>query len=233
MAADVIDPGDAAGVMAWAAERFSGAIRLSTSFSIEDQVMTHVIASNRLPISIFTLDTGRLFGETYDVHSETLLRYGLTIDTYFPNDVRVGEMVSGKGPNGFYESVENRLLCCHIRKVLPLRDALKGVKCWLTGVRQAHSEDRYLADMIEWDPVHHLVKIQPLFRWDDDQIWRFINDHYVPVNVLSKRGFSSIGCAPCTRAVQPGEPYRAGRWYWENAIKKECGLHTRQPEEAV
>lgn len=208
------------------AERYPNKAAFSTSLSMEDQVITHYIYSNNLPIKIFTLDTGRLFPETYAVLSSTLERYGKKIEVYFPQSVSVEKLVTEKGPLSFYHSLENRKECCFIRKVEPLNRALEGIDCWITGLRAEHSENRKSLPMVELDPTRNIVKVHPLAKWTTEEIRREILVNNIPYNVLHDRGFVSIGCQPCTRAIQEGDDFRAGRWWWENNDKKECGLHT-------
>lgn len=207
------------------AENFQGEIVFSTSFGWEDQVITDMIFSNDLSIDVFTLDTGRLFKETYSVWNRVRERYKKNILVYYPDRVRLEKMLGEKGPNSFYESVENRKECCAIRKVEPLNRALKGKKIWVTGIRADQSANREQMDWVEWDEVHQLIKVHPIFFWTLDEVKDYVREHNVPYNALHDRGFPSIGCAPCTRAVQPGEDFRAGRWWWEDQSKKECGLH--------
>lgn len=207
------------------AEAYKGQVVFSSSFSFEDQVITHLIFSENIDITVFTLDTGRLFPETYSTWSRTLEKYNKGITAYYPDAFTLQQFVETKGPNSFYESVDNRKQCCHIRKVEPLQRALKGKQVWITGIRAEHSPNRQDMRQVEWDAVNQLVKYHPLLHWTTEQVSRFINDHDVPYNPLHDRGFVSIGCAPCTRAIRPGEDFRAGRWWWEDASKKECGLH--------
>ncbi len=207
------------------AGQFPGQIIFSTSFGWEDQVITHMIFANNLPIKIFTLETGRLFPETYYVWNRTMEIYGKPIHAYYPNNERLERMVNAKGPNSFYESVENRKECCGIRKVEPLKRALAGNKCWVTGIRAEQSADRQDLGNLEWDEQNNLIKFHPIFSWTLDEVKEYIRVNNIPYNTLHDRGFPSIGCAPCTRAVQPGEDFRAGRWWWEDQSKKECGLH--------
>jgi phosphoadenosine phosphosulfate reductase len=211
--------------LALLANKFPGEIVFSTSFGWEDQVITHVIFANDLPIKIFTLETGRLFPETYYVWNRTMEMYGKPIHAYYPNNKLLEQMVNAKGPSSFYESVENRKECCGIRKVEPLNRALAGNKCWVTGIRAEQSADRQSMDNLEWDEQHNLTKFHPIFDWTLDQVKEYVRVHNVPYNTLHDKGFPSIGCQPCTRAVQPGEDFRAGRWWWEDQSKKECGLH--------
>ena len=209
------------------ASTFADKIVFSTSFGLEDQVITHLIFSNDLPIRVFTLDTGRMFPETYSVWNKTVNRYGKPIEAFFPQTQAVEQLVNQKGPLSFYESVENRKECCFIRKVEPLNRALQGQQCWVTGIRAEQSANRTGMSNLEWDEAHQLLKYHPLFDWDFDQVQTYIRQHNIPYNILHDRGFPSIGCSPCTRAVQEGEDFRAGRWWWEDTSKKECGLHSR------
>ncbi len=211
--------------LAFLADQFPGEIVFSTSFGWEDQVITHMIFTNDLPIKIFTLETGRLFPETYYVWNRTMEMYGKPIHAYYPNNELLEQMVNTKGPSSFYESVENRKECCGIRKVEPLRRALAGNKCWITGIRAEQSPDRQFMDNIEWDEQNNLIKFHSIYSWTLDQVKSYIRENNIPYNTLHDKGFPSIGCAPCTRAVQPGEDFRAGRWWWEDQSKKECGLH--------
>jgi len=208
------------------ADTFAGEIIFSTSFGWEDQVITHMIFANNIPIKVFTLETGRLFPETYYVWNRTLEMYGKEIHAYFPNAEKVQQMVSKKGPNSFYESVDNRKECCNIRKIEPLKRALAGNQCWITGIRADQSANREDMQNLEWDEGNNMLKFHPIFSWTLDDVKQYIKDNNIPYNVLHDRGFPSIGCAPCTRAVQPGEDFRAGRWWWEDQSKKECGLHS-------
>lgn len=206
---------------------FSGKIIFSTSFGLEDQAIAHIIFSNDLPIKVFTLETGRLFPETYAVWNATRERYGKNIEAFYPNEQAVQKMVSQKGPNSFYESVENRLECCHIRKVEPLQRALKGYEIWVTGIRKEQSQHRNILSSVEWDEKNKIVKYHPLFDWSSDEVKGFIRKNNVPYNSLHDKGFLSIGCQPCTRAVKEGDDPRSGRWWWEQTDKKECGLHIK------
>ena len=208
------------------ADEFKGKVVFSTSFGQEDQVITDLIGKNNLPITIFTLDTGRLFQETYDVFHKTLKKYQIDIKTYFPETSAVEELLNQKGPNSFYESVENRKECCFIRKVAPLTKALKGNSIWITGLRAEQSENRNDLDLFEYDEKFDIIKFNPLLKWTLEQVQKYLDDNNVPQNALHKQGFISIGCAPCTRAIVPGEDIRAGRWWWEFS-HKECGLHQK------
>jgi len=190
--------------------------------------MTHEILSKNLPISIFTLDTGRLFAETYSVWSSTNDRYQTKIRAYYPNQSVLEEFIQEKGPNAFYESVDNRKQCCHIRKVEPLKRALAGNAVWVTGLRAEHSPDRKDLEQVEWDASNNIIKFHPLLHWTTEEVRKDINARNIPYNPLHDKGFISIGCAPCTRAIKPGEDFRAGRWWWEDSSKKECGLHVHE-----
>jgi phosphoadenosine phosphosulfate reductase len=212
------------------AEMFKDKIVFSTSFGWEDQVITHLIFSNRIPIRVFTLETGRLFPETYYVWNRTLEVYHQPIHAYYPETIALQEMVNSKGPNSFYESVENRKQCCHIRKIEPLKRALKGNDIWITGIRAEQSLNREDMNNLEWDEGNQLIKFHPIFDWTLDEVRLFIKEKNIVYNTLHDRGFPSIGCAPCTRAIQPGEDFRAGRWWWEDQSKKECGLHNTAEE---
>lgn len=206
-------------------ELFPGKVVFSSSFSFEDQVVTHAILDQGLDIDIFTLDTGRLFPETYSVWTATNERYGKTVKAYYPDYRGLETFITEKGPNAFYESVESRKLCCHIRKVEPLKRALAGQVVWVTGLRAEHSPARQDLQVVEWDESNQVVKYNPLLHWTTEEVRQYIDDHDIPYNPLHDKGFVSIGCAPCTRAIRPGEDFRAGRWWWEQADKKECGLH--------
>jgi phosphoadenosine phosphosulfate reductase len=179
-------------------------------------------------IRIFSLDTGRLFQETYDVMHQTQARYGIPIEVYAPDPGELADLVREKGPNLFYESIENRKECCTVRKVHPLKKALAGMEAWICGIRRDQSLTRADLEPVEWDEDHGLIRISPLCNWTEDEVWRYIEDHHVPYNALHKQGFRSIGCAPCTRAVNPGDDIRSGRWWWEAPEHKECGLHDRR-----
>lgn len=207
------------------ADEFKGEIVFSTSFGWEDQVITHLIFSNNIPINVFTLETGRLFPETYYVWNRTLEVYGKPIHAYYPQTEAVQNMVNSKGPNSFYESVENRKECCYIRKIEPLKRALKDNRLWVTGIRAEQSANRDDMENLEWDEGNQLIKFHPIFNWTLEEVRRYIKENNIVYNTLHDKGFPSIGCAPCTRAVQPGEDFRAGRWWWEDQSKKECGLH--------
>lgn len=215
------------------AEKYKGKVTFSTSFGWEDQVITHLIFSNAIPIKVFTLETGRLFPETYYVWNRTLEIYQQPIHAYYPQTEAVQAMVNAHGPNSFYESVENRKQCCYIRKIEPLKRALQGNEIWITGIRAEQSPNREDMADLEWDEGNQLIKFHPIFSWTLAEVKQYVKDHHIVYNALHDRGFPSIGCAPCTRAIQPGEDFRAGRWWWEDQSKKECGLHVTAAEEIV
>lgn len=208
-------------------ELYPGTVVFSTSFGLEDQAITHLIGDSGVDVRIFTLDTGRLFPETYSTWSSTLDRYKLTIEAYYPNETDLRAWITENGPNAFYGSVEARKACCQIRKVEPLRRALQGNRVWITGIRAAQSPERQGTPILEWDEANQILKYHPLLNWSDETLNEFIRINNVPYNPLHDRGFVSIGCAPCTRAIKPGEDFRAGRWWWEDNSKKECGLHVK------
>ena len=220
-----IDGLEAVEALAVLANKFPGEIVFSTSFGWEDQVITHMIFTNNLPIKVFTLETGRLFPETYYVWNRTMEMYEKPIHAYYPDHELLEKMVNAKGPSSFYESVENRKECCGIRKIEPLKRALAGNNLWVTGIRAEQSANRQDMHNLEWDEQNNLIKFHPIYDWTLDDVKEYIRKYNVPYNTLHDRGFPSIGCQPCTRAVQPGEDFRAGRWWWEDQSKKECGLH--------
>ena len=198
----------------------------STSFGVEDQVMTHVIAEHDVPIRLFTIDTGRLFEQTHEVSQKTREAYAnINIDTFYPDADVTQNLVKKQGVNGFFESVNNRHSCCHVRKVEPLGRALNGVKIWVSGLRREHSDNRGDLPVAELDTGRNIIKVYPLIDVSESNIKDFIKKHDVPYNVLHDQGFPSIGCAPCTRAVAVGEHPRSGRWWWEQDNAQECGLH--------
>lgn len=209
------------------AAAFPGQVVFSTSLGYEDQVISHFIFENQLPVKVFTLDTGRLFNETYSVLSSTLSRYKTPVTVMYPQTEAVEQLVTEKGPFSFYESMANRKECCYIRKVEPLKRALKGHKIWITGIRAAQSENRQDMPSVEWDDANQMVKFHPILHWTLEEVKSYIRQHNIPYNPLHDKGFVSIGCAPCTRAIREGEDFRAGRWWWETNDKKECGLHSK------
>ena len=208
------------------ADLFPGKVVFSTSLGQEDQVITQLIASQNLPIQIFSLDTGRLFPETLELLSRTESKYKTRIKVYYPETASVEKLVEDIGINGFYESVENRKSCCFVRKVEPLKRALAGNTVWVTGLRAEQSANRSEMKRIEWDEANQIIKYNPLLDWTFGQMISYIEEQKIPYNPLHNQGFISIGCAPCTRAILPGEDARAGRWWWEDS-KKECGLHSK------
>jgi len=194
----------------------------------EDQVITDMLVKINPSIDIFTLDTGRIFPETYELIEQTNKKYNIKIKPYFPDYKEVEKMVTDKGVNLFYDSVENRKMCCHIRKIEPLKRAFEGRKAWISGLRREQSITRKNVRLIEWDDANGLVKINPVIEWSEEDVWDYITVNQVPYHKLHDKGFPSIGCQPCTRAVKPGEDVRAGRWWWENPEHKECGLHVQE-----
>uniref|UniRef100_UPI003216428B phosphoadenylyl-sulfate reductase n=1 Tax=uncultured Draconibacterium sp. TaxID=1573823 RepID=UPI003216428B len=206
-------------------EQHPGKVVFTTSFGYEDQVITDYIFRNDLDIKVVTLDTGRLFPETYKVYLSTIERYKKTIKAYFPPTEKVEELLEQKGPFSFYESLENRKECCFIRKVIPLKRALEGNDIWITGLRASQSNNRSEMKEFEFDGGNNIIKYNPLKDWSLEETIDYVKVNNVPYNILHDKGFVSIGCQPCTRAIQPGENFRAGRWWWEQGSGKECGLH--------
>lgn len=210
-------------------EAAKGIVKLACSFSVEDTVIIDMIHKEGLPVGIFALDTGRLNEETYEVADAITERYGIRIDWYFPKNEAVEKLEREKGLHSFRESLENRHECCGIRKVEPLGRALAGLAGWVTGLRREQSVTRTDLAAIEIDESHGgILKLNPLLEWSEDQVWDYAKQHHVPVSRLYDQGYRSIGCAPCTRAVAPGEHARAGRWWWEDPEHKECGLHKKR-----
>jgi phosphoadenosine phosphosulfate reductase len=206
-------------------DRFKDKIAFASSLGYEDQVITQMISTTCPDMMIFTLDTGRLFPETYDLIEKTIARYKINIKAYFPDYQSVEAMTNSKGINLFYDSIENRKLCCSVRKTLPLQRALNGLEAWITGLRRSQSITRTNLQIVEWDEANHIIKINPLINWSEKDVILHINKNNIPYNILHDKGFPSIGCQPCTRAVEVGEDVRAGRWWWELPEQKECGLH--------
>ncbi|MDF3821126.1 phosphoadenylyl-sulfate reductase [Leptospira sp. 96542] len=207
------------------AQEFPGQAVFTTSFGLEDQAITHAILSQNLNIRIATLDTGRLFPETYTVWHQTVVKYNAKIEAFYPDAKEIQTFVEKKGPNSIYDSLENRKECCSIRKIIPLDRALIGAKLWITGLRKEQSGFRTETNLFEEDLAKNILKYQPLLHWTWDQTWDYIRKFEIPYNELHDKGFPSIGCAPCTRAIADGEDFRAGRWWWEQESQKECGLH--------
>ncbi|MCT7557577.1 phosphoadenylyl-sulfate reductase [Aliarcobacter butzleri] len=213
-------------VIAYFLDNFKN-VALSSSLAAEDQVLTDILLKKDKNASIFTLDTGRLHPETYDVMDATNLKYGIKIDVFFPDNENVQKLYKTQGINGHYESIENRKNCCNIRKIEPLKRALKDVEVWVTGLRASQSVTRTDMPLVEWDENFNVIKVNPLINWSQEDVWDYIKTNKVPYNKLHDQGFPSIGCAPCTRAIKDGEDIRAGRWWWENPEHKECGLHKK------
>ncbi|EFU69743.1 phosphoadenylyl-sulfate reductase [Aliarcobacter butzleri] len=213
-------------VIAYFLDNFKN-VALSSSLAAEDQVLTDILLKKNKNASIFTLDTGRLHPETYDVMDATNLKYGIKIDVFFPDNENVQKLYKTQGVNGHYESIENRKNCCNIRKIEPLKRALKDVEVWVTGLRASQSVTRTDMPLVEWDENFNVIKVNPLINWSQEDVWDYIKTNKVPYNKLHDQGFPSIGCAPCTRAIKDGEDIRAGRWWWENPEHKECGLHKK------
>jgi len=212
----------------WALSTFGEhQVGLASSFGVEDQLLTHWFAGLAKKPVIFSLDTGRQFEETYLCMSQTMAAYQLTYQVYLPEQVGLKALLESKGPNSFYDSVENRRECCGVRKVEPLKRALSPLKIWITGQRREQSVTRTTLDMIEWDAGNGLLKLNPLVEWSEPQVWETVKGLKIPYNQLHDQGFPSIGCQPCTRAVATGEDARSGRWWWEEPEHKECGLHNR------
>lgn len=208
----------------WILSNLPGPFVFSTSFGLEDQALLHAIHTHP-QVRIFTLDTGRLFDETYKTYARTLEQYPVKIQCYTPDSLELGSFVEKYGPNAFYQSVELRQECCRIRKVEPLRRALSGAKTWIVGLRRSQNNHRQGLPWIEEDGIHNIQKVYPILDWEDAQLNQYIESHHIPVHPLHAKGFPSIGCAPCTRAVSPNANPRSGRWWWENNGKSECGLH--------
>jgi len=218
-----LGPAEALGFLS---DLFPGKVVFSTSLGQEDQVITQLIVENNLAVHIFSLDTGRLFPETLDLIGRTESKYKTKIQVLYPERESVENLVAEMGINGFYNSVENRKSCCYVRKVEPLKRALAGNSVWVTGLRAEQSANRSAMRKIEWDEANHIIKFNPLLDWSFDEMIAYIEENKIPYNPLHDKGFVSIGCAPCTRAIAPGEDARAGRWWWEDS-KKECGLHAK------
>jgi phosphoadenosine phosphosulfate reductase len=212
-------------LISWSLDQFGDGVVCASSMGAEDQVITHLIADRAPDVCIFTLDTGRLFPQTYDLVESTRARYGLHLHLVFPDAAEVEEMVRTEGPNLFYRSIEARKRCCGVRKVNPLKRALAGKTAWITGLRKSQASSRKGALQVDWDENNAMYKISPLVEWSESDVWDFIRKNNVPYHPLHDQGFPSIGCAPCTRAVKPGADLRSGRWWWEQPDGKECGLH--------
>lgn len=214
-------------VLSYFLAEYKGRIALSSSLSIEDQVLTDLIVKIDKGTRIFTLDTGRLFPETYSLMERTNLKYDIRLEVFFPDYREVEKMVKTEGVNLFYKGIDQRKTCCRVRKLEPLKRAFKGLDLWICGLRKEQSVTRHEVQLIEWDEGNQLVKLNPLINFTEEEVWDYIKKYKVPYNELHDQGFPSIGCQPCTRAIEPGEDVRAGRWWWENPEHKECGLHRR------
>jgi phosphoadenosine phosphosulfate reductase len=213
-------------IVRWAGETFGADLKFANSFGAEDVALHDIISKVAPGIRVFTLDTGRLNPETYEVMENVRARYeNVSIETMFPKREGVEDLAREKGYFSFRDSIENRRECCAIRKVEPLKRALAGAKAWMTGLRRDQSVTRTDTEAVEWDEGNGILKLNPLVEWSNDDVWAYIRANKVPYNKLHDQGFPSIGCAPCTRAIKPGEDIRAGRWWWENPEYKECGLH--------
>ncbi|MBN2964391.1 phosphoadenylyl-sulfate reductase [Sulfurospirillum sp. T05] len=202
-------------------------IAFASSLGVEDQVLSDLLYKTHPNPRIFTLDTGRLPAETYALLEKTRTYYGKPLEVFFPKAELVEPLVSEKGMFSFYASIKERKACCYVRKIEPLKRALAGLEVWMTGLRRAQSVTREKMECIEWDEANGLVKLNPLIEWSEEEVWEYVRTHNVPVNALHAKGYPSIGCAPCTRAVKEGEDVRSGRWWWENPEHKECGLHAK------
>jgi phosphoadenosine phosphosulfate reductase len=212
-------------------KEYRGKISLSSSFGAEDQVLTDMVLKIDNEANIFTLDTGRLPYETYDVMQKTNLKYKTKIRVYFPQSEDIEKLYQEQGVNGFYDSVENRKSCCYVRKIAPLKRALSGMDIWITGLRAEQSLTRENMQLFEWDEGNKVIKLNPLILWSEKDVWDYIENNSVPYSALHERGYPSIGCAPCTRAVEEGADIRSGRWWWENPEHKECGLHIKETKQ--
>lgn len=208
-------------------DKYGDRIALASSLGLEDQVLTDMVLKIRPSARIFTIDTGRLFPETYSLIDKTNMKYNIKMEVFVPNNEAVQDFTKRNGVNCFYESVEKRKECCRVKKIEPLLRALSTLDVWICGLRQEQSVTRTGVQMVEWDEANGLIKINPLVHWIEKNVWDYIKANHVPYNILHDKGFPSIGCQPCTRAIADGEDIRAGRWWWENPEHKECGLHKR------
>jgi phosphoadenosine phosphosulfate reductase len=215
-------------ILRYIEENYSRKAIFSTSLGSEDQALTHMIVQNAPSVKIFTLDTGRIFPETYETIEATNKKYKINIDIYFPDNKEVEKMVNEKGINLFYQSIENRKLCCFVRKTQSIKRALQGYDFWITGIRKDQSVTRFFNQYAEFDEGNQIIKINPLLDWREKDVWDYIKKNEIPYNKLHDKGFPSIGCQPCTRAIEKGEDVRAGRWWWESPEHKECGLHNQK-----
>ena len=224
---DQLESATAEEIILFFTSKFKDKIALSTSLGLEDQALKEIVCKINKDTEIFTLDTGRLFTETYNLIDLTSKKYKKEIKVFFPDSEEIEEMVATKGINLFYDSIESRKLCCGLRKIKPLKRALKGLDAWITGLRREQSVTRTDLNIVEWDEANEMIKVNPLINWTETDVWNYISKHNIPFNTLHKKGFASIGCQPCTRAITEGEDVRAGRWWWENPETKECGLHIK------
>ena len=217
-------------ILKWGFEKFGDKMVLASSFGAEDVILIDMMCKiNRNLTRVFTLDTGRLNQETYDLIDKIRKKYEIIVDVYFPNASDIEKMVATKGMNLMYDSIENRKLCCNLRKIEPLKRALKQFDCWITGLRREQTVTRNKILKIEVDSLNNnIIKLNPLADWTNDEIWKYIHENEIPYNELHDKGYPSIGCEPCTRAIKKGEDPRAGRWWWENDVHKECGLHWKE-----
>jgi len=225
--AEELEGATAQEVLEWAGRNFGSKAALASSFGTEDVVLIDMVAKLGGKVRVFTIDTGRLHQETYNIMEAVREKYGIPVEVYFPRTKEVEGMVKKHGLNLFYKSAELRTLCCHVRKVEPLKRALSGLNAWITGLRREQASSRASIKKVEIDHANGgMVKINPLADWTSQQVLEYIRENKVPYNVLFDQGYASIGCAPCTRPIKPGEDPRAGRWWWEKGTK-ECGLHWR------
>jgi len=216
-------------ILKWALDTFHPKLALSSSFSIEDAALIDMLWKINPKFRVFTLDTGRLNQETYSLIDRTRTRCDMQVEVYYPNTAAIEKMVREHGINFFYESVANRRLCCNVRKVEPLMRALSGLDAWITGLRREQSVTRTEVKKVEIDEAHgKIVKVNPLADWSNEKVWNYVKKNNVPYNTLYDKGYTSIGCEPCTRPIKPGEDIRAGRWWWESPDEKECGLHVHR-----
>ena len=227
---DAVEAMAAAEAIRWAVETFHPNMAFASSFGAEDVVVTDLLLRERADARIVTLDTGRLPEETHEVAQRIRERYGIAIETRFPDRSAVQRLSREKGPFSFRQSVSARIECCEIRKVAPLRKVLVGLDLWITGLRRGQAASRVAVRKLEWDETFGLLKLNPIADWSEERVWDYIRAHDLPYNALHDRGYRSIGCAPCTRAVGPGEDIRSGRWWWESPEHKECGLHPETPQ---
>ena len=218
-----LEASSASEILAWAVAKFGNAFAIATSFQKEGMVIVDIASRLGRPFRVFTLDTGRLPEETYRMMEIVRERYGVAVEGVLPDPAGVERMVADRGPNLFYESLESRRLCCEVRKVRPLERKLRELSAWATGLRRQQSETR--ADVSKVESIDGRIRVSPLADWSTDQVERYTVEEGVPVHPLYQRGYTSIGCAPCTRAVEPGDDARAGRWWWEQESRKECGIH--------